>query len=245
MSNELTVAQPVANEPTSLLAVIARAANDPAVDVAKMEKLLEMQLKISSVQAEAAFNKAMSDCQAEMPMVYKDKKGENNRYATLESVDKVARPIYSKHGFSLSFGGDEIVDGMVTVHCRLSHCEKGASVGHSVNYKLTGQVDTSGPKGGATKTGIQGMGSTASYLRRYLTCMIFNIATTDDNDGAAPDKTITEHQREAIINALGGPGERVAGFCKAAKIDKVDDLLAKHFDTAMAKIAIANANPKA
>jgi len=30
---------------------------------------------------------------------------------------------------------------------------------------------------------VQGTGSSVSYLRRYLTCMIFNVATRDDSDG--------------------------------------------------------------
>lgn len=185
MSTDIAVADntnPVAE--TNLVALVARLSCDERVDADKMERLFNLQLKHAAVVAEGAFNAAMSACQREMPQVVKNKKGENTRYANLEEIDRVARPVYSKHGFSLSFGGDDIKDGMVTVHCRLSHRVEGGTVGHSVDYKLSGAIDTSGPKGGATKTGIQGMGSTSSYLRRYLTCMIFNIAVADeDNDG--------------------------------------------------------------
>src|SRR6185369_1578137 len=90
----------------SLLEVISRAASDPNVDAEKMEKLWHLHERISARQAEIAFNTAMNACQIEMPAVLRNKINteKSARYADLEQLDKISRPIYTKHGFSLSFG---------------------------------------------------------------------------------------------------------------------------------------------
>ena len=49
-----------AGESGSLLNLIARAASDPAVDVAKMAALLEMQERVMRAQAVHDFNAAMA-----------------------------------------------------------------------------------------------------------------------------------------------------------------------------------------
>ncbi|MBR2691802.1 MAG: ERF family protein [Aquamicrobium sp.] len=237
---ETAIVQTQAPE-ANFLSVVARAAADPTIDVTKMQALLAMQKEILSAQAEASFNAAMNACQKEMPQVVKNKKGENNKYATLEQVDATVRPIYAKHGFSLSFGSKPLADGIVTVTCRLSHCAEGAIIGHSVDYELSGAIDTSGPQGKATKTGIQGMGSTTSYLRRYLLCMIFNIAVKDEDNDGARARFITPAQVEAIEAALGGQGDRVAGFCDRNGLRQISELDASSFDAAMAQIRKANA----
>ena len=54
--------------------------------------------------------------------------------------------------------------------------------GHSVTEELPGKVDA-----GPARSAIQAVGSSISYLRRYLTCMIFNVVVrNEDKDGNAP-----------------------------------------------------------
>ena len=51
-------------------------------------------------------------------------------------------------------------------------------------------MDDKGPQGAPNKTGIQGMGSTWSYLQRRLLAMIFNIRIVgEDQDGRKPTST--------------------------------------------------------
>ena len=84
-----------------MLAAIVTLAKDPSVDVTKLDALLKMQERMESRQAEAAFNKAMSACQANIEPVVRDTENSQTRsfYAKLEKVDAAIRPIYTVMAF--------------------------------------------------------------------------------------------------------------------------------------------------
>lgn len=235
MSTQLTVQNDAqnSNAAQSMIAVIERAANNPEVDIEKMERLLAMQERIMDRQSEIAFNEAMNACQRECPSVFKAAQNSSNRskYAKLEAVDDAIRPVYTSHGFSLSFGSREAEDG-VTVLCKVSHIQ-----GHSRDYELKGALDLTGIKGERNKTDIMALGSSVSYLRRYLTCMIFNVILTDeDNDGQSTKANyLSPTQRDIIIEKLGGPGQNVSDFCKSIGVNRLDELDAGEFDKVVAR----------
>jgi len=239
MNTAVTVAESTPEAAANnIVAVIERAATNPDVDIEKMERLLAMQERIMDREAEMAFNDALNQCQRDIPTVFKAAQNADNksRYAKLEAVDEAIRPFYVKHGFSLSFGSRS-AEGGVTVTCKVSH--RG---GHSREYELTGALDSTGMKGGATKTAIQGLGSSVSYLRRYLTCMIFNVILTDeDNDGQAVEQFLSPTQVKILVEKLGGPGERVAAFCKSLSIVGFHEVAASEFDKLVARINRFNA----
>jgi hypothetical protein len=168
---------------SAVLAIISRAAADNAVDVDKMERLLAMHERILARDAEMAFNLAMREAQSKMPQLKKDARNPqtNSLYTRLETLNRAAVPIYTAHGFSLSFGTAESpLPEHRRITCRVSHC-----AGHSQNCFLDLPLDMVGLKGSPNKTAIHGYGSTISYGRRYLTMMIFNISTGEDVDGNA------------------------------------------------------------
>lgn len=210
----------------SLLEVISRAAGDPNVDAEKMEKLWHLHERISARQAEIAFNTAMNACQAEIPAVFRNKINEekSSRYADLEQLDKVSRPIYTKHGFALSFGtADCPLPGHARQTCLVSHVG-----GYSRLYQADIPLDLTGPKGNPNKTGVQGFGSSMSYGQRYLTKLIFNIAlTNEDNDGegGGDTDTINEEQIANIKALLTELGKDEKKFLKWAKVDSLDQIV--------------------
>jgi hypothetical protein len=164
-----------ANEsaPDSLFAFIARAVTDPTIDLAKLESLLARHARLR-------FDHAMSAAQGEMQPVVRNAVNTEtrSRYATLDAVDAAIRPIYAWHGFSLSFSEVPTDRATVLMACTVRCC------GHVETHHLEAALDTAGPKGTPNKTPVQGLGSSVSYLRRYLTCMIFNVVlTNEDNDG--------------------------------------------------------------
>lgn len=170
-----------AEAPDSLLSFVAMAVKDPTIDVAKLESLLRMQREIIADDARVRFNRAMSAAQAEIIPVVRDAVNPETRskYARLETVDAAIRPIYTRHGFNLSFTEVPNEGPELKIACLVKH-----DAGHVEPYHLSALSDTTGPKGGANKTQVQGVGSSVSYLRRYLTLMIFNVAlANDDNDG--------------------------------------------------------------
>ena len=172
-------------EAATILSVIERAARDPAVDIEKMERLWAMHEKLKNRADEEAFNAAMSKAQSEMGRVSADAANQQTRsvYATYAALDKAIRPIYTKHGFSISFNEGE---GAPEGHARiLAYVSCG---GHTRTYKLDMPNDGKGAKGGDVMTKTHATGSAHTYGRRYLLKDIFNIAIGEnDNDGNGDD----------------------------------------------------------
>ena len=97
---------PIVTDAAALMETITRAARDPEIDVDKLERLMAMYERITSKQAEQAFNEALKEAQQEMPQVVKDADNTHtkSKYARLETLSKAVNPIITKHGFSMSFG---------------------------------------------------------------------------------------------------------------------------------------------
>jgi hypothetical protein len=95
-----------------------------------------------------------------------------SKYASLAAVDAVARPIYTRYGFSLSFdtAGHEKADWLRVV-CKIHHAG-----GHTETASIDLPADGKGAKGGDVMTRTHAMGSAISYARRYLLSMIFSLA---------------------------------------------------------------------
>ena len=175
-----TVAQ--ANDAASIMSVIMQVAAKPGVDVGNMERLMQMHERHIDRQASAAFSVAMVRAQNRIRPVTRRSVNThtNSSYAKLEDIDRAISPIFTEEGFSLSFGtADSRLPGHVRITCDCMH-----SAGHTKIYQLDLPIDAAGSGGKTNKTGVQANGSTISYGRRYLTQMIFNVTTTDDdNDG--------------------------------------------------------------
>lgn len=170
---------------SSIATIIDRAARDKSVDIDKLERLLAMKERIDARNAEAAFNESMKFAQEEMPPIFRDAENQHtrSRYARLESVNNAVVPVYTKHGFSLSFGTAECPKpGFYRVTCIVSHI-----AGHSRPYQCDIPDDGQGAKGNANKTATHAFGSTMSYARRYLTLLIFNLTLTNEDNDANPN----------------------------------------------------------
>ncbi len=180
--HDVATAASQAGSAQALIDVIRRAASDPAIDVTKVERLMEMYERVAAKQAEAQFNAAMSATQAEMGRVSVDAHNPQtrSRYATYAAIDRALRPIYTSHGFSLSFDtGKEAPDGFVRVTAYVSH-----SGGHTREYGAQMPADGKGAKGGDVMTKTHAFGAATSYGMRYLLKQIFNVAIgEDDTDG--------------------------------------------------------------
>lgn len=164
----------------NILAVIARAAADPTVDVGKMERLMQMHRDEIARQAAQAYAEGLVAVQKAMPTVRKDRLNTqtNSTYATLEAVNRLVTPIYTAHGFALSFGTEESpVAEHVRIVCDVLHRD-----GHSRRYVYDAPMDGHGIGGKVNKTPTHARGSAISYGRRYLTNMIFNLTASDEDD---------------------------------------------------------------
>lgn len=167
--------------PDTLMAVISRAAADPGTDVDKLARLMGLYERVQERGAEQAYNDAMNAAQEEMRPVAADANNPStkSRYASYAALDRALRPIYTRHGFSVSFDTE---DGAPADHVRVV-CKVGHRVGHKERPHLDMPADGKGAKGGDVMTKTHAIGAAITYGKRYLLGMIFNIAIGEDDDG--------------------------------------------------------------
>ena len=235
--NKKEVAIPVSTDPTiAMIHVIERAAVNPDVDIDKMERLMDMQERMMDRNAETEFNQAMSLAQSEVGFVNVDlKNGQtHSKYASYVQMDRALRPVYTKHGFALSFN-TEATDkpDMVRVLCYVTH-----KAGHTRNYSIDMPADGKGAKGGDVMTKTHATGAASSYGMRYLLKLIFNVAIgEDDTDGNIEPEVlpvyITENQVNTLHAKITDNKVSMKGFMKwmnsELKVKKLEDIPEKFY----------------
>lgn len=232
------IAEEVADYGASLMAVIAKAARDPNVDIDKMERLLQMQERVEARQAEAAFSQAMNKAQSDMRPIAANASNPQtkSRYATFDKLDRVLRPIYTDNGFSLSFDeGESPKPDHVRVLCYVSHV-----AGHTRTYHRDMPADGKGAKGGDVMTKTHAAGAAGSYGARYLLKGIFNVAVgeedDDGNESHARPNLIGDVQWAEIISLIEATNTETAKFCEAFGIESVKALPVNAFGRAKAML---------
>ncbi len=231
---------------TTLLQVIARAAANPAVDIDKMMRLMEMQERIIERNAKAAYARDLAEMQPNLPTI--DRKGkivitdktnaknviQSTPYALYEDIGEAVRPVLAAHGFALTHRTGQSSDGRITVTGILSHRE-----GHSEETTITLQHDRTG-----SKNAVQAIGSSIQYGRRYTTLLILNITSRAphdplDDDGAKADgsMTVTDDQAGMIANAALKAGVKIDKLLSLYKAESISDIRAADFNSVMNEIA--------
>jgi hypothetical protein len=213
-----------------MIATFARLAADPKTDIVKLQALIDIYWKVEAKRAETEFNAAMARAQAEIEPVARSTPNPHTRskYASLDAVYTAIKPIISKHGFGSSFGTTHSeIPNYVRMYCDVTH-----TGGHSKRYESDLPVDDIGMKGNVNKTPIQAFGSTTSFGRRYMTLMIYDVATMDDNDGNAVESgdTVSDKQVAAIKDKIAKTGGNLARFLEVSKVEQVEDILASKYD---------------
>jgi hypothetical protein len=180
----------------ALLSFIERAARDETFDVSKFESLLRMQREIGAEQAKREFNQAMANVEGEIGPVLRDRLNPavNRKYATLEAIDAVARPVYARHGLSVRFGcAPSPTPGWMRITCTVSHAG-----GYSEQNYLDSPSDLQ--QGARARSAVQAVGSTITYLRRYLLQMAFNIVLSDDETDDDGEPAARDRQAERVYS---------------------------------------------
>jgi hypothetical protein len=247
MSNEVMVsdgkAMPSVSEETRfMMDMISQIALNPDADVEKLRAVMDMKMQMFNRGAEIEFNAAMALAQAEIEPVARTASNQQtkSKYAKLENIISTCSPVWTKHGFALSYDtGDCPLERHYRVTCEVSH-----RAGHSKHYHMDLPIDDAGINGTKNKTGVHGAGSTISYGKRYIACNIFNIAIKDeDNDGNGnlpppekkPEVKKTAIKDEILTYAIGEIQGRRAPLSK---------LLDNHTFTDSQKVTIKAAFPQ-
>ncbi len=189
----------------SFLSAVERLAANPDVKAEKIKAMVEIHEHLLDRNAKQAFNAAMVKTQNKIKLVVA--KSENaqtgSKYANLKEILIKTKPIYTAEGFSLMFyEGETSKEDHKRVCVDIMHQD-----GHTKKRYGDFAIQTTGIAGKAMMTQIWGEGSAFSYGRRYLTCMIFNIPTGDDDDGNAAGKE--DPEPEPITKAQGKEIEKL------------------------------------
>lgn len=215
--------------------MLIQAALDKNVDPDRLGKLLDLQERWERSRAVEAYNRAMKACQAEMPVISRraDNPQTKSKYARFEDIQEVAKPIYTRHGFSLSFGeAPPGREGWKRIIVEVSH-----EAGETRTFYTELPIDGVGAKGNpiGSMNQVQAARSTNSYGKRGLICDVFNITVAnEDRDGrgsnrvsadraAAPRETfLAKRQVAELRDLLRQTGRDEAHLCTWAGVARIE-----------------------
>ena len=242
---ELTATPIAAPEKRVGTMAILAAATERGADVATIEAIAKLYREERDDARRMEFDKAMSSAQSEMTRVERDANNSQtrSRYATYAAMDRKLRPIYTAHGFGLSFNTKPAeVAEYVRVTCHVSH-----GGGWSADYQIDMPADGKGAKGGDVMTKTHAVGSATQYGMRYLLKMIFNVATGEDDDGnaATPAPSATPESIKELRRMIAAVGKDEAKVCAYLKIEQLEDANAKQVAEIKATLANMKPAPKA
>ena len=186
-NNLVTKEQSTTVSTTSPMQLIEVAINSGA-DIDKLERLMTLQERWEDNNAKKAFFAAMSKFNAECPTIIKKKKAHNSMYAPLGDIHAQIKETLVSCGLSFRFEQDH--SSGIEVTCLISH-----ELGHTEKATMKANADTSG-----SKSAIQAMASTVTYLMRYTLCSALGITTADeDMDGRLDNGLLISTEQERFL----------------------------------------------
>jgi len=220
--------------PMQMLAIAVQ----QGADMAKLEKLMELQDRWENNQARKAYVAAMSAFKANPPTIVKNKHVEfelktggrtSYNHATHDEVTNKIIVALSPYGLSHSWIVRQ-ADGFIFVRCRLTH-----ELGYSEEVELFGPPDTSG-----VKSPIQQIASTVTLLQRYTLLAVTGLSTEElgkaDTDGRNPKPKVTEEQIANLKALLTEVGANEINFLKWLRVESLSDILASNYDACVKAI---------
>lgn len=261
---QLPAVQPPPVDPTDsgrVLTMIAQLSVDPKVNPAALKDLLDLQERIMDRQARMAFDIALMNAQAEMPIMPKDGKIEvreknantgrrdgalqqSTRYPKYETCIPIVLPILHKHGLSLTHRTARTPEGKL----RITAVLKGHGHTDDSSY-LDFEADVTGSKNNA-----QAWVSVQSYGRRATMFAALNlVAQGEDDDGKASGKPVmigTPMSEEdftrlvELAEAKECPRDRLTAYLSKTRprghpeFTELKDMPAERFDEAVKAIGM-------
>jgi len=176
MSNELTTQQ---GGQVSVIAMMDKAVQS-GVDVAQLERLMDLHERMIDRDAKAQYLQAMAKFQSICPSVKRTRTVKNRdntvryKYAPLDEIMSTIKTPAEECGLSYSFTNEHQENGLLTI-CTVRH-----TGGHSEQSSfLVPRYDGHG-------TNVaQDFGSASTFGKRYALSNAFGITIADDDDGSS------------------------------------------------------------
>lgn len=154
------------------------------VAVENLQKLLDMKYEFEKREAEKQFHAAFAKMQAEFPAIKKKNEVSQNgsvayRYAALEDILDICKPIMAKHGFSYSWSQDTSSQpGFLRMICTI--------YGHG--HSQSAYADMPNISGTKMMNAAQISGALTTYGKRYSFIGLTGVMCEDDTDGRMPSE---------------------------------------------------------
>lgn len=235
---QLVKREETAVQSSDVLQKLLELAQRKDVDPATVQAYLEMHRQMRVEERKEAFDAAMSRLQARMPQMDKFGQAKNSKFAKLEDIDIVIRPLLAEEGFSFSFDEESHTEKTVTFVAWLAHRE-----GHREPKRLTVPLDVAAKnrEGHSVRPAIQDAGSTVSYARRYLIKMHLNIIEKNEDTDGENRAPITKEQALEINTLLVDtkPADRTIKdhtdrfLTQIARVQSIEEITATDFNRVM------------
>ncbi|MDB5620557.1 ERF family protein [Tardiphaga sp.] len=212
---------------------IVERAIERGITGADLKEIMDLQERWESGQSRKAFDIAMANAQADLPVIVKNRLveyGEGNKktsykHEDLSDIIRQITPVLKTHGLAVRWRTEQLEGGQVRVCCLVT------GHGHREETALQSSRDSSGGK-----NDIQAIGSVVSYLQRYTLKAALGLAAARDDDGQTSEggnATITALQLQEMEKVAAEVSADIAKFCKFLKVETLAELPAKRFDAAM------------
>lgn len=237
MGEELATTQQediVPAEPPSVMALLQQAISQ-GIGVEQIEKLVDLEERISKRLAAQEFAGAMASFQQDCPPVIKNRTGDiktrsgatySYDYANTADIIAVVRPVLYKHGLSFTWDG-VATDTSVTETCILRHVN-----GHWIQAQST--MPTASAAGMSEQQKCE---AASTYAQRGSLSKVLGIVTS----GAAPPPDdpgppITEPQKATIEKLLAETESDIPKFLEFARVQSVDEITQRDFPRIVAAL---------
>lgn len=244
----IAVAEPM--QPRSVLELCLMAARDPLIPPERLQAFLDMADQQERKEAETLFDHAMLAAQAEMPPVARQSYNTHTKswWAKIEAIAAKIDPVAKKHGFTLKYGvGEQRIEDHYHIYVDVTWTgtlANGKPASFTKRYDADIGRDDKGPKGEGTKSLAQGAGSSITYGRRFLKCMVFDVQILGlDRDGnpitGRDEDLISEEQQTQVLELCSEKGIDLPTFQKAFRVGDVSEIKNIRFDDVIARLKAA------
>lgn len=213
----------------SIQMALLKVCQNPDIDPDRLEKFLDLQIKMEERQAKAMLNKALCEFQAECPIIPRTKKAHNNNYAPYDEIKHIVKPIAKRFGLSWSFSINDKSDLKKEIEVTVRHIA-GASFVSRYSFP---SMDDGGKMNSSQRTR-----SSNSYAKRTALENALDIATQEMDDDArrAIDTPATQDELDQIKDLMrqtNANDDHLKAFLKVDSLDQLSKLEAKKAITAL------------
>lgn len=234
---------PVVHAGDDMIPAILQAARDPSVDVEKMRGMMELAKDLRAEQAKAAYASALARFTSIKRTIATNRVGEGPggarfNYADWPTMEAAIRPWLSDCGLSLTHRQDApVVESgkvvMVMVYARLSH-----EAGY---FEEVGYPAMPNPKVADRLSPSQALQQGITYAKRQTAAMLLGLATAEDrmDDDAQAAGGLADEQKQTLIDLMAAwePSDDEKGrLLKWCKVDSIEDIQPRQFNTVVAKL---------